>query len=122
MYNKEYRYVSSSPNRTSELVSGDKIYRSIYQQFIHYGYDGNKRISEVNDICYTYDEAGHLTTEVNVITRTGVNFVYDKGGNVKQNNTFFKRKVWSTHTFTYGDPNWKDLLTAYNGNEMFQTR
>lgn len=73
MYNKEYSYVSSSPNRTSELVSEIK-YTGAYNNTIHYGYDGNKRISEVNDVCYTYDEAGHLTTEVNVITRTGVNF------------------------------------------------
>lgn len=117
VYNKEYRYVSSSPNRTSELVSEIK-YTGAYNNTIHYGYDGNKRISEVNDICYTYDEAGHLTTEVNVITRTGVNFVYDKGGNVVEIIPFSRGRYGQSHTFTYGDPNWKDLLTAYNGNEI----
>ena len=117
MYNKEYSYVSSSPNRTSELVSEIK-YTGAYNNTIHYGYDGNKRISEVNDVCYTYDEAGHLTTEVNVITRTGVNFVYDKGGNVVEIIPFSRGRYGQSHTFTYGDSNWKDLLTAYNGNEI----
>ena len=117
VYNKEYSYVSSSPNRTSELVSEIK-YTGAYNNTIHYGYDGNKRISEVNDVCYTYDEAGHLTTEVNVITRTGVNFVYDKGGNVVEIIPFSRGRYGQSHTFTYGDPNWKDLLTAYNGNEI----
>ena len=117
MYNKEYSYVSNSPNRTSELVSEIK-YTGAYNNTIHYGYDGNKRISEVNDVCYTYDEAGHLTTEVNVITRTGVNFVYDKGGNVVEIIPFSRGRYGQSHTFTYGDPNWKDLLTAYNGNEI----
>lgn len=117
MYNKEYRYVSNSPNRTSELVSEIK-YTGAYNNTIHYGYDGNKRISEVNDIYYTYDEAGHLTTEVNVITRTGVNFVYDKGGNVVEVIPFSRGRYGQSHTFTYGDSNWKDLLTEYNGNEI----
>ena len=117
MYNKEYSYVSSSPNRTSELVSEIK-YTGAYNNTIHYGYDGNKRISEVNDVCYTYDEAGHLTTEVNFITRTGVNFVYDKGGNVVEIIPFSRGRYGQSHTFTYGDANWKDLLTAYNGNEI----
>lgn len=117
VYNKEYKYISNSPNRTSELVSEIK-YTGAYNNTIHYGYDGNKRISEVNDIYYTYDEAGHLTTEVNVITRTGVNFVYDKGGNVVEVRPFSRGRYGQSHTFTYGDPNWKDLLTAYNGNEI----
>lgn len=117
VYNKEYSYVSSSPNRTSELVSEIK-YTGAYNNTIHYGYDGNKRISEVNDVCYTYDEAGHLTTEVNFITRTGVNFVYDKGGNVVEIIPFSRGRYGQSHTFTYGDANWKDLLTAYNGNEI----
>ena len=117
VYNKEYKYVSNSPNRTSELVSEIK-YTGAYNNTIHYGYDGNKRISEVNDIYYTYDEAGHLTTEVNVITRTGEDFLYDKGGNVVEVRPFSRGRYDQSQTFTYGDSNWKDLLTAYNGNEI----
>ena len=117
VYNKEYKYVSNSPNRTSELVSEIK-YTGAYNNTIHYVYDGNKRISEVNDIYYTYDEAGHLTTEVNVITRTGEDFLYDKGGNVVEVRPFSRGRYDQSQTFTYGDSNWKDLLTAYNGNEI----
>ena len=40
VYNKEYSYVSNSPNRTSELVSEIK-YTGAYNNTIHYGYDGN---------------------------------------------------------------------------------
>ena len=112
-----YKYVSNSPNRTSELVSEIK-YTGAYNNTIHYVYDGNKRISEVNDIYYTYDEAGHLTTEVNVITRTGEDFLYDKGGNVVEVRPFSRGRYDQSQTFTYGDSNWKDLLTAYNGNEI----
>lgn len=117
VYNKEYKYVSNSPNRTSELVSDIK-YTGAYNNTIHYGYDKNRRISEVNDICYTYDKAGHLTTEVNVITRTGKDFVYDKGGNIVEIRPFSRGRYDKSQTFTYGNSNWKDLLTEYDGNEI----
>lgn len=117
VYNKEYKYVSSVPNRTSELVSEIK-YTGAYNNTIHYGYDENRRISSINDIYYTYDKAGHLTTEVNVITRTGKDFVYDKGGNITEIIPFSRGRYGKPQTFVYGNSNWKDLLTEYNGNEI----
>lgn len=117
VYNKEYKYISNSPNRTSESVSEIK-YTGAYNNTIHYGYDENRRISSINDVCYTYDKAGHPTTEVNIITRTGKDFVYDKGGNIVEVRPFSRGRYGKPQTFTYGNSNWKDLLTEYNGNEI----
>ena len=61
---------------------------------------------------HTYDALGQLKT----VTRdTDVyEYTYDNGGNIlseKKNGTLSK-------TYTYGDSEWKDLLTAYNGETI----
>ena len=59
---------------------------------------------------YTYDSQGQLTKEVN---KNGTyNYTYDTYGNI--------RSVGGaeTHTYTYGDSEWLDLLTAYDGKAI----
>ena len=65
-----------------------------------------------------YDEASQLTTEVDITTGTGKDYIYDKGGNITEVRHFTNGEYDETDTFTYGDDNWKDLLTEYNGNEI----
>ncbi len=59
---------------------------------------------------YTYDSQNQLTKEVN--TKGTYNYTYDTYGNI--------RSVGGaeTHTYTYGDSNWLDLLTAYDGKSI----
>ena len=117
LYNKEYSYNSPDTNKTSERI-GKLTYSGGYNKTLSYGYDAYGNISEINNIWYLYDEASQLTTEVDIKTGTGKDFVYDKGGNITEVRHFTNGEYGETDTFTYGDSNWKDLLTAYNGNEI----
>ena len=60
---------------------------------------------------YTYDSLNQLKT----VTRNSVTTEYSySGGNiteVKQNGVIIK-------SYTYGDSEWKDLLTEYNGQTI----
>ena len=63
--------------------------------------------SNGNTVNYTYDYLGQLTSEIG----NGLNYTvtYDNRGNIltKGNNTY-----------TYGNSEWQDLLTAYNGTAI----
>ncbi len=117
VYNKEYSYSSSGSGKTSDRVS--KItYTGAYDKTISYGYDACGNISSINKIWYTYDKAGQLTKEINISNGTGKEYVYDKGGNITEVKHLEKGEYAETDTYTYGKATWKDLLTAYNGNEI----
>ena len=117
LYNKEYSYMTMHNGNTTDKVS--KItYTGTYNKTFRYGYDGCGNISEINDMWYLYDEAGQLTTEVNINTNTGKDYVYDKGGNITEVRHFENGEYGATDTYTYGNSNWKDLLTEYNGNKI----
>ena len=117
LYNKEYSYMTIYNGNTTDKVS--KItYTGAYNKTFRYGYDGCGNISEINDMWYLYDEAGQLTTEVNIKTDTGKDYVYDKGGNITEVRHFENGEYGATDTYTYGNSNWKDLLTEYNGNKI----
>ena len=63
-----------------------------------------------NKTSYTYDEQGPL------ISASGSNnyaYTYDGAGNLLTSNL-----DGTSHTYTYGDANWKDLLTAFDGQSI----
>ena len=63
-----------------------------------------------NKTSYTYDEQGQL------ISASGSNnyaYTYDGAGNLLTSNL-----DGTSHTYTYGDANWKDLLTAFDGQSI----
>ena len=74
---------------------------------ISYEYDEEERITKVDDsvdgiTTYTYDALGQLLTET--VNGTVVNtMTYDNYGNIRTKNGI---------EYTYGDENWKDLLTG----------
>ena len=57
-------------------------------------------------ITYTYDNLGQLLSAVGDSTYS---YTYDSAGNILTANG---------HTYTYGDADWKDLLTAYDGETI----
>ncbi len=57
-------------------------------------------------VTYTYDNQGQLLKAVGDTTYT---YTYDGAGNILTANG---------HTYTYGDANWKDLLTAFDGQSI----
>lgn len=81
-----------------------------------YVYDQNGNITEIkrNGVTvesYTYDSLNQLKT----VTRNGVTteYTYSNGNitEVKQNGVTVK-------IYAYGNSNWRDLLTAYNGQAI----
>ena len=116
VYTKGYSYTSIG-NKTSEQIS-DITYSGSYNNNIHYEYDDNGNITAANDVQYSYDEAGQLTKELNSATDSGKEYVYDKGGNIVSVKHIENGEETETDTYTYGNSNWKDLLTEYNGNEI----
>lgn len=98
-----------------------------------YAYDDAGNITSVSDgtktISYEYDLLGQLT-RVNdpYDTTAGTSgttwkYAYDQGGNIQSKTAyaFTTGTVGSalkTDSFTYGDDNWKDKLTAFNGTTI----
>ena len=96
-----------------------------------YGYDDNGNIASATLngkwTGYTYDALGQLV-QVNdhSDTRSGENgttwkYTYDLGGNILKKERFAYADTTTpleTVTYTYGDANWRDKLTAVNGSAI----
>ena len=96
-----------------------------------YGYDDNGNIASATLngkwTGYSYDALGQLI-QVNdhSDTRSGENgttwtYSYDLGGNILKKERFAYADTTTpleTVTYTYGDANWRDKLTAVNGNAI----
>ena len=96
-----------------------------------YGYDDNGNIASATLngkwTGYTYDALGQLV-QVNdhSDTRSGENgttwkYTYDLGGNILKKERFAYADTTNpleTVTYTYGDANWRDKLTAVNGSTI----
>ena len=96
-----------------------------------YGYDDNGNIASATLngkwTGYTYDALGQLI-QVNdhSDTRSGGNgttwkYTYDLGGNILKKERFAYADTTTpleTVTYTYGDANWRDKLTAVNGSTI----
>ena len=96
-----------------------------------YGYDDNGNIASATLngkwTGYTYDALGQLI-QVNdhSDTRSGADgttwkYTYDLGGNILKKERFAYADTTTpleTVTYTYGDANWRDKLTAVNGNAI----
>ena len=98
-----------------------------------YAYDDAGNITSVSDgsktISYEYDLLGQLIRVNNPYdttagsTGTTWQYVYDQGGNIQSKTAYAFTtgtvdSVVKTDIFTYGDTNWKDKLTAFNGQAI----
>ena len=61
-------------------------------------------------VTYTYDNQGQLLKAAGDTTYT---YTYDGAGNI-----LTASDGTATHSYTYGDTNWKDLLTAFDGQAI----
>ncbi len=105
---KEHAKLKSTPTTllVSEIVfTGGRT--------LSYEYDAEERITKVVDsedgiTEYTYDAMGQLLTET-VNGRVVNSMEYDNYGNIVRKNG---------KTYTYGDEDWKDLLTSFDGKPI----
>ena len=111
VYTKTYNYYNLSDTRTTTQVSS-LVYSGNVSQTYSYTYDALGNILTYTApgkaaFTYTYDNQGQLTKATNGTTT--YNYSYDTVGNITAANG---------HSYTYGNTNWRDLLTAYDGQSI----
>ena len=117
---ESYTYVSDS-NSTSGLVASYTVGNTTYT----YTYDNVGNITQIHkndDVyrVYAYDTLNQLVSET-IYPDTGsayqYRYSYDKSGNITQS-IYSVGSSNTTYNYTYGNQNWGDLLTNYNGTAI----
>ncbi|MBW8383841.1 MAG: DNRLRE domain-containing protein, partial [Youngiibacter sp.] len=94
---------------------------------VSYTYDQNGNIESITDgtkfTKYYYNELSEVIREDNGYLNKSITYSYDAGGNILNKKEYAYTtgvlgSVLSTIAYTYGDTNWKDKLTAYNGKSI----
>ena len=124
-YNPTY---STSSNSISRISHTDNRTDTVYN--IDYSYDkfGNIKTTtnEFNssNTSYEYDYLNQLTRDNNSKSGKTTTYNYDNGGNILSKTIYdyttgsLDGLTGTVVQYTYGDGNWKDKLTAYNGNAI----
>ena len=114
---RNYSYLAGSGSNTSPLVSSLTANHGSTNLFSgNYSYDSVGNITAITGSApasYTYDSQNQLLTEVR--DGTTYTYTYDAAGNLLSKT---KTSGSGTDSFTYGNTEWRDLLTAYNGNSI----
>jgi len=122
-----YKDHASEYNRTSTQLQS--ISYSNNKGF-KYTYDANGNITSIKDqnnnavADYFYDELNQLVWEDNLQLNKTIMYAYDNGGNILNVEEYEyccdydPDKLISQKNYTYGDSEWKDLLTNYNGIDI----
>ena len=121
IYRQNYTYRTNGSNQTTQIASIDYVKRDGGTDFsgfkLSYTYAQGGNIATITgttrtdqNATYSYDKLGQLTKEVN--TSGTYNYTYDTYGNIRSVSGA------ASHTYTYGDSEWLDLLTAYDGKSI----
>ncbi|MDD4476286.1 MAG: hypothetical protein PHV95_10990 [Eubacteriales bacterium] len=123
---KGYSYAQGiDSSKTTPLISTE-IFNDVGNT-ISYTYDNNGNITNINHsgkyISYVYDNLNQLVREDNTYSNRTYTYEYDGSGNILYKrtnayNTGALGSVLSTDTYGYGNANWGDLLTSYNGQSI----
>ena len=122
-YNTSVTYVKGYAERETNLVSS---YTNGSKK-IQYSYDELKNIKSIVEngktTTFTYNDLNELVREDNGTLNKTITYEYDAGGNILSK----KEYAYTTGTlgtadktinYSYGDANWKDKLTAYDGKAI----
>lgn len=119
-FNFEAGYKGSQTNRISSMKNNDKE--------ISYTYDKNGNIETIKSegklIKYHYNSLNEVIREDNEPLGKTIVYNYDVGGNITSKTEYEYNasqklgKEIKTYNYVYGDPNWKDKLTSFDGKEI----
>ncbi|MBU3114613.1 DNRLRE domain-containing protein [Clostridium lacusfryxellense] len=122
-YGTSYGYTAGVNDSTTEKIGSITNNGNA----ISYTYDTNGNISTSTQnskvIKYYYNELNELTREDNQVLNKTITSAYDLGGNktVKTEYPYTTGTLGTatvSYPYVYGDTNWKDKLTSYNGNAI----
>jgi RHS repeat-associated protein len=94
---------------------------------ISYTYDANGNIETITEndkeIKYYYDELNEVIREDNQVLNKTITYSYDAGGNITSKSEYpytigTVGTSTKTYNYSYGDSNWKDKLTSYDGKDI----
>ena len=131
-WNTTYEYYDPASGKSSNLISRIS-HRDYYTETVYnldYTYDKFGNIKTVSNefnstnASYEYDYLNQLTRDNNSKTGKTTTYNYDNGGNILSKTVYdyttgsLDGLTGTVVQYTYGDSNWKDKLTAYNGNAI----
>jgi RHS repeat-associated protein len=122
-YNTSYSYLAGANGSSTEKVGSITNNGTA----ISYTYDGNNNISTIIQggqvISYQYNELNEVIRENNQVLNKTFTYSYDAGGNIASKKEYaYTTGTLGTPTktinYSYGDSNWKDKLTSYDGKSI----
>ncbi len=120
-------YRGTSTTTTGQIATFSNSTTGGYSASYSYTYDANGNILSVSDgtntTSYVYDAANQLIRENNVEEYKTWTYTYDAAGNILTKSTYAYTTgalgtPLDTVNYTYGDSQWGDLLTAYDGQTI----
>ncbi len=131
--NHAYTYKASDRGNgyTTTKIETEQIGDTTYK-YTYDAYGNITKVQKVNEdnsettlLTYIYDEYNQLKSVNDQKTDTYTTYFYDESGNITRkyiqnlHPTYgYPVGVKSDVTYTYGNSNWKDLLTTYNGQTI----
>lgn len=94
---------------------------------INYQYNSNGNITSITENnqtrSYQYDELNQLVRENNQVFNKTITYTYDVGGNITAKTEYpyttgTPGTLTDTTNYSYGDSNWDDKLTSYDGKAI----
>ena len=130
-FGTEYIYDDTETTATNKIKEVKNRLNGAVKSDYAYTYDNRGNILTVSKSGvmfqqYVYDEANQLKTEYNYAEGTAMTYVYDANGNIVSKTPYTNVTSSDLTTATqgavisygYGDTNWSDKLTSYNGQTI----
>ena len=131
VFTKQYSYYHGSESNATTNMVGGISYKLSSDKVLGYSYNYNDtgNVENVYEngkkvAVYTYDELNQLVWYADTRTGRYIRIVYDNYGNIQRMESYSLGTNWApvklleTRTYSYGDTNWKDKLTEFDGDSI----
>ena len=131
VFTKQYSYYHGSESNATTNMVGGISYKLSSDRVLDYSYNYNDtgNVENVYEngkkvAVYTYDELNQLVWYADTRTGRYIGIVYDNYGNIQKMESYSLGTNWApvklleTRTYSYGDTNWKDKLTEFDGDSI----